>query len=211
MREQWKQGLQWGAVAVVARWLAPWVVYPLWWATGEMGDKESWRLMRTLDLGATVPIFALIVVTWTRYSRLAVAALIVVFAWQLEPTFATFPSSLAVRVICVVRPYAELVSLLPLLFITPERPRLTVALALLGRWREAARTLAGWRWPLVAVGVLLFRDVAGVFARSFGGMSADNAPAVLCWDVCDTFCAIGPFLAPFLIAALPPWRRLATA
>ena len=59
--------------------------------------------------------------------------------------------------------------------------------------------------------VILFGDVAGVFARSFCGMSVDNAPAVLCWDVCDTFCAIAPSLSPFVIAALPPWRRLAMA
>jgi hypothetical protein len=57
----------------------------------------------------------------------------------------------------------------------------------------------------------LFGDVAGVFARSFYGMSVDNAPAVLCWNVRDTFCAIAPSLTPFIIAALPPWRRLATA
>lgn len=208
MREQWKQGLQWGAAAVVARWLAPWIVYPFWWA---MGQTENWQLMRAIYLGASVLIFALIVVTWTRCSRLAVAALVVYLAWQVEPDSATFPSVLALRVICALRPYAEIVAFLPLLFITPERPRLTVALALLGRWREAARTLAGWRWPLVAVGVFLFGDVAGVFARSFCGMSVDNAPAVLCWNGCDMFCAIAPSLAPFVIAALPPWRRLATA
>jgi hypothetical protein len=42
-------------------------------------------------------------------------------------------------------------------------------------------------------------------------MSVDNAPAVLCWNVCDTLYAIAPSLAPFVIAVLPPWRRLATA
>ena len=208
MREQWKQGLQWGAAAVVARWLAPWIVYPFWRA---MGETENWQLMRAIHIGASVPIFALFVVTWTRYSRIAVAALVVYLAWQVEPDSSTFPSVLSLRVIYAVRPYVEIVSFLPLLFITPERPRMTVALALVGRWREVARSLAGWRWPLLGVGVFLFGDVAGIFARSFYGMSLDNHPAVLCWNVRDTFYAIAPSLAPFVIAALPPWRRLATA
>ncbi len=130
MREQWKQGLQWGAAAVVARWLAPWIVYPFWRA---MGETENWQLMRAIHIGASVPIFALFVVTWTRYSRIAVAALVVYLAWQVEPDSSTFPSVLSLRVIYAVRPYVEIVSFLPLLFITPERPRLTVALALVGR------------------------------------------------------------------------------
>ena len=36
--------------------------------------------------------------------------------------------------------------LLPLAIMVPDRPRLTAALALLGRWRDVGRTLAGWRW-----------------------------------------------------------------
>jgi hypothetical protein len=36
----------------------------------------------------------------------------------------------------------------------PEHPRYTAALVLVGRFRDAARTLTGWRWPLVAAGVV---------------------------------------------------------
>ncbi len=44
---------------------------------------------------------------------------------------------------------------LPLLFMQPDRPRLTLALLAMGRWRDAVAQLAGFRWPLVAVGVAL--------------------------------------------------------
>ena len=39
--------------------------------------------------------------------------------------------------------------------VAPERPRLTLALAVVGRWRDAARSLAGLRWIPVAAAVLL--------------------------------------------------------
>jgi hypothetical protein len=44
--------------------------------------------------------------------------------------------------------------LLPLLFLAPERPRLTLAFAVVGRWRDADATIAGWSWVLVAAGLI---------------------------------------------------------
>jgi len=110
---------------------------------------------------------------WTRWSRVAVAFAVVA---QIAAAVAMTARMDDLRVtLAAFMPLC--LPVLPLLILIPERPQLTVALALVGRWRDAARTLAGWRWPLVDVGVLLFGDVAGVFARSFYGMSVDSAPA----------------------------------
>ena len=94
---------------------------------------------------------------------------------------------------------------LPLVVMEPERPRLTVALALVGRWRDAGRALAGWRWGLVAAGTVLL-------ARSGGR-------ALHCWvydsdwtlhfDPEAVFNAFIPQAVLFGIAALP--RRAGSA
>lgn len=44
---------------------------------------------------------------------------------------------------------------LPLVVLTPERPRLTAALALVGRWRDAARMLVGWRERAFELGAVV--------------------------------------------------------
>lgn len=85
--------------------------------------------------------------------------------------------------------------LLPLLWLGAERPRYTMALALVGRMRDAARTLAGWRWLFVAAGLMSLNragwDLLPGFERGF---TVPVLPMVL-----------------FGLAALPRLRFPATA
>lgn len=209
MREQWKQGIQWGSAALVARWLAPWIVYPFWWATGESDD---WRLMRAVNLAAAVPVCALLVVTWSRYSRLVPLAIIAWVAWHVERQPLSEPTTISYAVVRSVAPYCEVVPFLPLLVLTPERPRLTVALALVGRWREAARSLAGWRWVIAAIAVFLLGDAMSEIAPSFGGVVLDGASRTELIVSSDRLlAAFVPVLALFGIAAIPSRRARATA
>jgi hypothetical protein len=152
-RNQWIQGLEWGACA----WLG-WVawnsvlrashcsLYPGSDFLGSLG----WFTQRWLLAAVWV---AALLLTWTRWSRGGVALAIVAQAvlgsidgatfggefWWWSPTF-WIPMSLPV---------------LPLLFMEPARPRLTLSLLMVGRWRDAVAELKGWRWLFVAAGTVL--------------------------------------------------------
>ncbi len=157
MREQWSKGLQWGGVA----WLA-------WVAASSVA-----HVVRYSSNGVYTPFLLMAVgwtfalaLTWTRWSTqgVAVGILIQIYAGaileapivqredymfrgvmtesflNLEPLLSSF--------------LPRCLPLVPLLILAPERPRYAAALALVGRFRDAARELSGVRWMLVAVGVL---------------------------------------------------------
>lgn len=149
MRDQWKQGLQWGGVA--------WLGYLLWHTIG-----DTW--------GYYSPVFTSRAVLWAasalalalgiRYARavLGGAILFQIITGTLDAMGygGDMPIAWALKFWLPMT-----LGLVPLLFMAPERPRLTVALALVGRWRDAYATLAGWRWILVAYVVVYANHEAG--------------------------------------------------
>jgi hypothetical protein len=193
IRNQWLQGLQWGGCA----WLG-WVA----WSSVRRASHCSLYLGPDFLISlawfaygwllAAVWLAALLL-TWTRWSRAGVAVVIAVqavvgsigaamhndFWWSMT---VWIPMSLPV---------------IPLLFMKPERPRLTFALLMVGRWRDAVAELKGWRWLLVAVGTVLL--------NRFG------------WFVLGTYYFVSPvpvWLLPpllFLLAAIPRRHKPATA
>lgn len=210
MKDQWKQGLQWGAVAAVARWIAPYLV-TLFYTAGD--TPTSFRLCEVLCAAVAVPVFALIVLTWSRFSRAILLVIASVILWRSdwEPLGHSATASFAITRF-VFWQHAEVIRFLPLLFLTPSLPRLTVAFALLGRWRDAARTLAGFRWVPVAVGVFFLGRLVNGVGQSFYGESLDNvSPAILRWDTDRLVVAIAPFVALLVVAALPSRRPHLTA
>lgn len=145
MKDQWKQGLQWGGVV----WL------------GYLAGCSLVMACRSAEFCLYLPYWlpavawlAALVLLWTRWARAGVAVAIavqvaagVVEAFRFDEGTLTWPSLM--------------LPVLPLVFMEPERPRLTVALALVGRWRDASRKLAGWRWILVGVGTFLLARSGG--------------------------------------------------
>jgi hypothetical protein len=97
--------------------------------------------------------------------------------------------------------------LVPLLFMTPERPRYTAALALVGRWSDAARSLAGVRWMLVAVGVVAVHIALPEAVRWW---TIDEEGRVCFWWT-HVGAALAPCVALFGLAAIhQPRDRVAT-
>jgi hypothetical protein len=191
MKDQWKQGLQWGGVA----WLA--YVAGCSLTTAYHSAHYDLYLPHLLPAAAWLAALSL---TWTPWSRAGVGVAVVVQigagvaeATHLhEDTLAWLPLVLPV---------------LPLVILAPERPRLIAALALVGRWRDAGRMLAGWRWIVVAMGTFLL-------ARS-----GERALHWWAYDVRGTLhftpetilIAFLPQALFFGIAALPPRNRPAMA
>ncbi len=203
MKEQWKQGLQWGAVAAVAWWIAPYLVSPLQALAGGSGSS---RLHYALCATITVPVFVLIAITWSRLSLAALLLLVFVVLWQAEPMTASVPVSAAYALVSFVFWHVAVVQFLPLLLVTPELPRITVALALVGRFREALATLAGFRWIAVAVGVFsLDRTVLAVCSAMY---AKDGA---LQCNVGELLAALVPSAILFGLAAMPRPRSPVTA
>ncbi len=203
MKDQWKQGLQWGAVAAVAWWIAPYLVTPFYMLTGA---PASIRVHYALCTAIAVPIAALIAITWSKVSRVAVLVLLAVSLWQADPMTSSVPVSPAYALVSFVFWHAAAVQFLPLLLVTPERPRVTVALALVGRWREALETLSGFRWIAVAAGVFsLDKTVLAVCAAMY---AKDGA---LRCNVSELLAALAPSAILFGLAALPRLRATATA
>ncbi len=188
---QFKQGLQWGALA--------------WLASLSVSSLRHLRAVNPLFLPYLLPAAAwpiAFALTWTRWSRLAVALAVVA---QTGAAVAMTAHMGELRI--TLSAFLPLcLPVLPLLFMAPERPRLTVAFAVVGRWRDAAQTLAGWRWVLVAIGILLL-DRSGWAALSTTWSSEDwfRIPGQ------DVLMAFVPQLLLFGVAALPRLRWPATA
>ena len=187
---QFKQGLQWGGAA--------WLAYLAISSTGHL------RAVNPLFLPYLIPALAwplAFMLAWTRWARLALAVAVVA---QVCAAVAMTAHMGDLRVtLSAFMPLC--LPVLPLLFMGPERPRLTVALAVVGRWRDAARTLAGWRWLLVVVGVLLL-ERSGWAALSSTWSAEDwfRIPGQ------DILIAFSPQLLLFGVAALPRPRWMVT-
>lgn len=158
MKDQWMKGLQWGA----ALWLA-------WIAASSIVDVVD-GLHFEIYAQTMIPAFGwtlALALQWTRWSRVGIA--IGIGAHVYAALAYDMPSIERVdTLIDGVRSqsYLDLTPLLtklvpaclpviPLLFLGPESPRRVAALALVGRWDETARDMAGIRWVLVAAGVLV--------------------------------------------------------
>jgi hypothetical protein len=158
MKDQWIKGLQWGA----ALWLA-------WIAASSVVDVVD-GIHFEIYAQTMIPAFGwtlALALQWTRWSRLGTAFGIAAHVYA-ALAYDTPPIERVDTLIDGVRSqsYLDLMSLftkfvptclpvIPLLFMAPARPRHVAALALVGRWEEAARELAGIRWVLVAAGVLV--------------------------------------------------------
>ena len=145
MKDQWKQGLQWGGVV--------WLSYLAGCSLVTACESAEYGLYLPHMLPAAAWLAALALL-WTRWARAgaAVAIAVQVAAGMAEASrFDTGTLTWPPLVLPV----------LPLVFMAPERPRLTVALALVGRWRDAGRALAGWRWIVVAMGTFLLARSGG--------------------------------------------------
>lgn len=202
MKDQWKQGLQWGAVAWLA-WIAMKASLTAWSCLPILGNAlapTSWWILAS-PLLAVLWIAAL-ALTWTRWSRAAVAAAVVVQAITATVDAATYPGDLHIPwALTFWLPMS--LPLLPLLFMAPERPRLMVAFAFVGRFREAAATLAGWRWPLVAIGLVALNRAAWD-ALSWSAYGADGVQRLQL----SAFISAGvPCALIFGLAALPQLPR----
>jgi hypothetical protein len=188
---QIKQGLQWGGVVGLAHLVIS--------SLGHLRAVNPFFLPYLISGAAWALALAL---AWTRWSRIAVALAVVAQAWGAV----TMTASMGAFGVTLSAFMPRCLPVLPLLFLAPERPRLTIALALVGRWRDAARTLAGWRWAAVAIGVLLLERSAWI------AMSA-------AWSSEDTFripaqgilIAFVPQAVLFGLAVLPRLRSTATA
>lgn len=190
-KRQFKQGLQWGGLL----WLAHLVLASL----AHLRAVHPFVLPYLLPGAAWALALAL---TWTRWSRLAVALAV---SAQAGAAVAMTASMGELRV--TLSAFLPLcLPVLPLLFMAPERPRLTIALALVGRWRDAARTLAGLRWPVVAVGILLL-ERTGWAALSTAWSSEDS----LRIPGQGILLAFLPQAVLFGLAAVPRPRGAATA
>jgi hypothetical protein len=208
MKEQWLKGLQWGSLAAVSlaawQWLGGFILQP-------MRKSDSYTTYHLVCALGMVAFFALAALTWSPLSRAYVLLLIGVVLVQSA-------SMCAPHYVCdgakagTIEPFspslfvlqgAPALPMLPMLFVDPECPRLTVALAFVGRFRDAARMLAGWRWPLVGLGVFYFNRTVSAAA---GAVYWDEgAIKVTTWDM---LVALGPCAALFGVAALPRPRKV---
>jgi len=191
-RNQWIQGLQWGACAWLG-WVAWSALLHAWHCsiapTPYFLISVAWLAERSLLAAVWLAALAL---TWTRWSRVGVVIALVVQAVAGTVDAAGYEGELHVAwALTFWLPMS--LPLLPLLFMEPDRPRLTLALLAVGRWRDAVAQLAGFRWLFVAAGVVLLNR-AGLDVLRGWVDSWLLPPALL-----------------FTIAAIPRRRRPATA
>ena len=208
MKEQWLRGLQWGSLAAVSlaawQWLGGFILQPLL-------KSESYTTYHLVCALGMIAFSALAALTWSPLSRAYVLLLIGVVLVQSA-------SMCAPHYVCdgadagTIEPFsprrfvlqgAPALPMLPVLFVDPEYPRLTVALAFVGRFRDAARRLAGWRWMLVGVAVFFFNRT--VIAAA-GAVSWDEgAIKFTTWGM---LAALGPWASLLGLAALPRPRKV---
>jgi hypothetical protein len=109
---------------------------------------------------------AAFVLIWTPWSRVGLAAALAVQAVAGTVDAAAYDGPMHLAwALTFWLPMS--LPLLPLLFMQPQRPRLTLALLALGRGRDALALLTGFRWPLVAVAVVLLNRAGWAVLRGF--------------------------------------------
>ena len=190
MKDQWKQGLQWGALA----WLA-WVAIRSTVAASHGGS-----------LIVAVAWLTALALTWTRWSRVGVGAAILVQSAAGISHAASYTGEMHVPwVLTFFLPMS--LPLLPLLFMAPERPRFTLALAFVGRWRDAGRSLAGLRWIAVSIGLLLVNRAAWRALE----WPVDALDGGMVFDPWTILTVLAPPAVLCVLAALPQRLPRATA
>jgi hypothetical protein len=193
IRNQWIQGLQWGGGA----WLV-WVAGGAFLHASHCSlAPEPYFFVSVASLAqrsalAAVWIAAL-ALTWTRWSRAGVAVAVVVQGVLGTIEAARYPGEMHLGwALTFWLPMS--LPVLPLLFMEPERPRLTLALLAVGRWRDAIAQLSGWRWLGVAAAVVLLNRAGWVILVGYWGYGWVLIPALL-----------------FTLAAIPCRRKSSTA
>jgi hypothetical protein len=197
MRDQWSKGVQWGSVA--------WLVY----VTG----SSLVRAFHPAHYGAYLPQLlpaaawlAGLALTWTRWSRAGIRVAIVVQAVAGTVQATSYPGDMPLAwALTFWLPMS--LPLIPLLFVIPDRPRLTFALVFVGRFRDALRQLAGWRWVAVAAGIVLLNHAAWSASR----WDVYGVDGVLRFDPWAVLTAFLPQAVLFGLAAFPRVRSPATA
>ena len=194
MKEQWLKGLQWGAVA--------WLVYVA-------GSSLTAAFHSGVGASVLIPAAAWLTasaVVWTRWSRAGIGFGILVQAFGGMAQASTYSGEM--RLGWALTFWLPMVlPLIPLLFLSPDRPRLVLALAGVGRFRDALRQLAGWRWIAVATGVALLNHAAWGASRC----RVYGADGLLRFDPWAVVVAFLPQFVLFGLAAVPPARTPATA
>lgn len=153
MKEQWKQGLQWGSVVWLG-WAFAHSILPAYhrikYQEGSSGLAACvLHVAVALGLLLALSLFAL----GSRWARPALGVTILCQIVGGTLRAASYPGDMHLGwALTFWLPMT--LPLLPLLFMAPERPRLTMAFAVVGRWRDAYATLAGWNWVLVAAGLI---------------------------------------------------------
>jgi hypothetical protein len=204
MKDEWRKGLQWGSVA----WLAHIFVRHAYSLAIDAGYslREAHHTVPPSEIIPTAAWGLAFALIWTRWSRIAAGAAIGLWALQSALACTVFPSAHeAVRAWAFGLPMV--LPLLPVLAIPPERPRLTLALILVGRWRDAIRELAGWRWIAVAAGIYLLDRSANA---ALGCNSLDEA-GVLRFALLPALQCFLPQAILFGLASLPRIHARATA
>jgi hypothetical protein len=210
MKDQWLKGLQWGAVAWLG-WEAFVTVNTAVRYIAQYHARATYQIACGIYAVSAIVALAALVLAWTRWSRIGIAALILAQVAMALIFFNGYPRPPVVieGVVCdtempwmaIFHANRDVFPLLPLLFLPPERPRLTMALALVGRWRDALPHLAGWRWIAVAAAVLCLSAAVGDAATAY---EDDNGIiAFLPWQF---LAALAPCALLLGLAAVPPWR-----
>jgi hypothetical protein len=210
MKDQWLKGLQWGAVAWLA-WESFVTVNTAVRYIGQYHARATYQIACGIYAVSAVIALTALVLAWTRWSRIGIAAMILAQVAMALVFFKGYPRPPLVieGVVCdiempwmaIVHANREMFPLLPLLFMQPERPRLVVALALVGRWRDALHQLAGRRWIAVAAAVLWLSAAVGDAATAYE--DNNGITAFLPWQF---LAALAPCALLFGLATIPPWR-----
>lgn len=216
-RQQWLRGLEWGACAwltyVAARTTLD-VVWPTWQIPFEGWDLPSLHSAQGFAGGtwltAVLWLTALtLVAAGSRLARLGIAVAIlaqaVIGAMQaVGHTYAPRePAYVAAFVLSLFLPMC--LPLLPLVVLRVEEPRLVLALATLGRWREARARFGGLGPLAVALALLsLHAGANGLLQHIYYGSTARD----LARGIYDGLRPLGGWTFPapmFALAMLIVW------
>jgi hypothetical protein len=199
-RNQWSQGLQWGAFAwlgyIVLRALGG-EVQRLLVVTQTLSNVPDWMCDPSWGWQvATAWVAALVLVAaGSRWARLAVGA-----AMVLHAVVAGGEAVHCDRVLFVLTRFLPMsVPLLPLLVLRVERPRVVLALAALGRWREARARFGG-------VGVLAV--AAALVSLNHASWDMLGAVGMVCSLEPEPYAALGILWAGVLPVTLFAWAWL---